>query len=53
MSKKPVIALMYDFDKTLCTNDMQNYSFIPSLGIPTDDFWDEVNRFAKANGISS
>jgi 2-hydroxy-3-keto-5-methylthiopentenyl-1-phosphate phosphatase len=51
MSKKPVIALMYDFDKTLCTNDMQNYSFIPSLGIPTDDFWDEVNKFSKANGM--
>ncbi len=51
MSKKPVIALMYDFDKTLCTNDMQNYSFIPSLGIPTDDFWAEVNEFSRANGM--
>ncbi len=51
MSKKPVIALMYDFDKTLCTNDMQNYSFIPSLGISTDDFWAEVNDFTKANGM--
>ncbi len=49
MAKKPVIALMYDFDKTLCTNDMQNYSFIPSLGISTDDFWTEVNDFTKAN----
>ena len=24
-SKKPIIALMYDFDKTLCTTDMQAY----------------------------
>ncbi len=51
MAKKPVIALMYDFDKTLCTNDMQNYSFIPSLGISTDEFWAEVNEYAKTNGM--
>lgn len=31
MAKKPIVALLYDFDKTLCTNDMQNYTFIPSL----------------------
>ena len=24
---KPIIALMYDFDKTLCTKDMQEYTF--------------------------
>ena len=23
--KKPIIAIMYDFDKTLCTRDMQEY----------------------------
>ena len=33
MAKKPVIALMYDFDKTLITTDMQNFGFIPSLGL--------------------
>ena len=47
MSKKPVIAIMYDFDKTLCTNDMQNYSFIPSLGIGVDEFWNEVNKITN------
>ena len=30
---KPIIAFLYDFDKTLCTTDMQDYSFIPSLGM--------------------
>lgn len=49
MSKKPVVALMYDFDKTLCTNDMQNYSFVPNLGLSVDEFWGEVNKFAKTN----
>ena len=32
MNKKPIIAFLYDFDKTLCTTDMQDYTFIPSLG---------------------
>jgi len=47
MAKKPIIAIMYDFDKTLSTNDMQNYSFIPSLGIETDTFWEESNALAE------
>ena len=29
---KPIIALLYDFDKTLCTTDMEDYAFIPALG---------------------
>lgn len=29
MNKKPIIAFLYDFDKTLCTTDMQDYTFIP------------------------
>ena len=28
----PIIAFLYDFDKTLCTTDMEDYAFIPSLG---------------------
>ena len=42
---KPIIALLYDFDKTLCTQDMQNYAFIPSLGMKPQDFWQEANTF--------
>ncbi len=36
---RPVIALMYDFDNTLCTADMQNYSFIPGLHMEPEAFW--------------
>ncbi len=42
---KPIIALLYDFDKTLCTQDMQNYAFIPSLGMKPAEFWQEANTF--------
>ena len=49
MSEKTVIALLYDFDKTLCTQDMQNYSFIPSLGMAPGDFWREANSFCAEN----
>ena len=40
--KKPIVAIMYDFDKTLCTKDMQEYAFIPALGMTAPDFWNEV-----------
>lgn len=45
--KKPIIALMYDFDKTLCTKDMQEYNFIPELGMKSKDFWAESNTLAS------
>lgn len=42
--KKPVAAIIYDFDKTLCTKDMQEYAFIPALGMTASDFWAEVSE---------
>lgn len=42
--RKPIVALMYDFDKTLCTKDMQEYAFIPKLGMDASDFWRETNE---------
>lgn len=44
--EKPIIALMYDFDKTLCTKDMQEYSFIPQLDMEPQEFWSEVTKLA-------
>lgn len=44
---KPVIAMMYDFDKTLCTKDMQEYSFIPKIGMESEAFWNEANILSK------
>jgi 2-hydroxy-3-keto-5-methylthiopentenyl-1-phosphate phosphatase len=47
MTGKPIIALLYDFDKTLCTTDMQNYSFIPSLNIKPKEFWAAADALSK------
>lgn len=39
MNTKPVAAILYDFDKTLSTKDMQEYAFIPGIGMTAEDFW--------------
>ena len=49
MRKKPTIALMYDFDKTLCDQDMQNYTFIPNLGMTPSEFWGRVESYRTKN----
>ena len=46
---KPIIALLYDFDKTLCTTDMEDYSFIPALGMTPSEFWQIANDFGRQN----
>ena len=49
MNQTPIVAFLYDFDKTLCTTDMQNYAFIPSLGMTPAEFWAEANGFGRSN----
>lgn len=44
-----IIAIMYDFDKTLCTRDMQEYTFLPNLGIDANKFWGEANELRFDN----
>ena len=44
---RPVIALMYDFDKTLCTKDMQEYTFIPKVNMSPDAFWGQAIRLSQ------
>lgn len=46
MSSKPIFAIMYDFDRTLCPKDMQEYQFIPSLGMKAEEFWSLANSYA-------
>ena len=49
MAQQPIVAFLYDFDKTLCTTDMQDYAFIPSLGMTPAEFWAEANSFGREN----
>ena len=51
--KKPIMAIMYDFDKTLCREDMQNYSFIPAMGMTPSEFWQKTEAFSKKTGVES
>jgi phosphoserine phosphatase len=46
MEQQTKIAIMYDFDKTLTTADMQEYSFIPELGMSPEEFWEKSNTLA-------
>ena len=50
---KKTIALVYDFDGTLSPKPMQEYSFLPKLGINAADFWAECARVAKAERADS
>ena len=47
---KPILAIMYDFDKTLSTTDMQNYSFIPMVGMTPEEFWGATGEFSEKTG---
>ena len=53
MQDKPIVAIMYDFDKTLCTKDMQDYNFIPSLQMSSADFWATANGFGANEHMDS
>ena len=48
---KPIVAIMYDFDKTLSTTDMQNYTFIPNLGMTPDEFWGETGKLSAKHEV--
>ena len=50
-TQRPIVAFLYDFDKTLCTTDMPAYAFIPSLGMTPKEFWAEANGFGRGNRI--
>ncbi len=44
------IAMVYDFDGTLCPQPMQEYTVLPKLGIKPEEFWRLVEHDAKETG---
>jgi hypothetical protein len=48
MGKKRIrMAIAYDFDGTLSPGNMQEYNFIPALGLQPNGFWKKVKQNAK------
>lgn len=46
---QPIIAICYDFDKTLSPTDMQAQGYIQSIGYDVGDFWYKSNSLASKN----
>ncbi|MCR5706541.1 MAG: haloacid dehalogenase-like hydrolase [Acholeplasmatales bacterium] len=44
------VVFMYDFDKTLCDRDMQEYEFIPNMQLSANEFWTATSNEAKNPG---
>lgn len=52
-SNLPVLAICYDFDKTLSPDDMQAQGFIQSLNVDVNEFWQESNTLAKEHDMDN
>jgi len=50
---RKTIALVYDFDGTLSPKPMQEYGFLPKIGVDPKEFWAETNRLAREQGADS
>lgn len=51
VDNRPILAICYDFDKTLSPDDMQAQGFIQSVGYNVADFWRESNNLASDNDM--
>ena len=49
----PVLAICYDFDKTLTPDNMQAQGYIQSVGYDVQRFWDETDKMAHENEMDS
>ncbi len=48
-SSRKRTAIVYDFDGTLARGNIQETTFIPSIGMSKEDFWSEVKRRCKSH----
>jgi phosphoserine phosphatase len=48
--RQNTIAMVYDFDGTLCPQPMQDYTVLPGIGMTAEAFWDEVAEQTMASG---
>lgn len=53
-TKKPIVALIYDFDGTLSPGNMQEFDFLKAIGIKNKNaFWKENNDLIKKHEASN
>ncbi len=50
---RPVLAICYDFDKTLSPDNMQAQGYIQSVGYNVQQFWQESNAMAARNDMDN
>ncbi|MCQ2156716.1 MAG: haloacid dehalogenase-like hydrolase, partial [Bacteroidales bacterium] len=50
MSRKPIVALIYDFDGTLSPGNMQEFGFIQAVGSTPEEFGKMSDCVAKGEG---
>ena len=51
--KKPIVALIYDYDGTLSPGNMQEFGFIQAVGSTPDEFWRMSDSIAIGQDASN
>lgn len=51
-NKRPIVALVYDFDGTLSPGNMQEFGFIQAIGKDKDEFWRKNKELSEQNDAS-
>jgi len=52
-AKKPIVALVYDFDGTLSPGNMQEFGFIQAIGKSPAEFWQDSDNIAIGQDASN
>lgn len=53
MQRKPIVALIYDFDGTLSPGNMQEFGFIQAVGSTPEEFWRMSDSIAIGQDASN
>ena len=53
MRNRPIVALIYDFDGTLSTGNMQEFGFIQAICKKPQEFWQESDEIALGQDASN
>ncbi len=53
MKRKPIVALIYDFDGTLSPGNMQEFGFIQAIGQTPEEFWTKSDQIARGQDASN